>query len=354
METKEVIKTKAFKLAESDVKQVNEILSKLDGTSESEKLINALQTALATEAKSGALESLPKNLSKVFQGDFEKVGMAISTIQSVFDTLLFSVTEEVSKREKLIEEKYHKQIESLTKDKELLNNQINKLNDTINEHSSVKINSEKVISQLTEENKLLTNKEESYLTQIEELKEQSKSDKEEHRKEIEELKKQLSNTRSELSYQVEDSRKYKDKIELLEQKNDELSNSYNSINKVNIELTNKINILEFKYNASNEQIQAAREELDGERKSKSELQKELLELMKSMNNKAAVTSTEQKQQSKSKNKFKIKDQKGKVIFTGTKQEMLKHVNSLNRVKVNNSTSIDEIEEILHPFTIETV
>lgn len=351
MEAKEVIKTKAFKLSESDVKQVNDILSKLDGGNESEKLINALQTALATENKSGALESLPKNLSKVFQGDFEKVGMAITTIQSVFDTLLFSVTEEIDKREKLIEEKYSRKIESLTKDKELLNEQIKMLNEMVDTQANDRIDSETVIRELVDENKWLAEKEESYLKQIDELKAQIQSAKEEHKQNTEELKLQLSNRESELAYQVEDSRKYKDKIESLEQKNDKLTTVYNEVNQVNNELTNKNVMLEFKYNSVKEQIKATREELDNERKSKSELQKELLELMKSM---AKTEVVEQKQQQKQKYKFRIKDQKDKVIFTGNKQEMLKHINSLKRGKVDGNTPIEKIEEILHPFTIEMI
>ena len=182
------------------------------------------------------------------------------------------------------------------------------------------------------------------------------------------MKVQIAKKDSEIAELVADSRKYKDKIETLEAKNEELMVESTKGQQVNHGLTNQLSISEVNLKneqAKNEDLKAQnahlQAELTTERQSKTDLQANLIQLMSQMSQSSGKDTVnvdsvqkekptpQSKPQKKVKKPFAVLDPSGKELWSGNKNGLVKYVNNIQTKKeITTLTNISEVEELLHP------
>ena len=286
-------KVKSFKMNETQVERVNELLSKINGSTDAEKLIESLELAI----KHTEVPELPSNLNKTYEGDREKISTALHMIHLTFESLMLSTSETIAIREAEIEVVHQFEVNKLMEKQEELENRIKVLQESASKSEDEcriaqvrEVEMKKQVETIHLDVNLKNKTIEGLTKQLEETKE-----------EMAQLKTESKVTITKKDAEIEeltmDSRKYKDKIEVLEAKNEELSTKITDYQQENRILTGKLSILEV--NFENEktknidlkvQLEKVQAELEIERRSKSELQSELLKLM------SALTSQPKKQE----------------------------------------------------------
>lgn len=282
-------KVKSFKMDEAQVDRVNELLAKVDGSTDAEKLIESLELAI----KRTEIPELPTNLNKAYEGDREKIATALHMIHTTFETLMINTSEVIDNREAEIKVAHHFEINKLLAKQSELEERIKALQEIASEAQDE--------CEVAQRNEAATKKEAEAIrsdaelkdgvikgltSQLEEAKEEVSQVKADSKAATEKFEGQLAKKDAEIAELVTDSRKYKEKIETLESKNEELLTKSIKGQQENQVLTGKLSILEVNYQneqAKNEDLKAQLEklqaELNTERQSKSELQSELMKLM---------------------------------------------------------------------------
>ncbi len=303
-ETKELKKkVKSFKMDEAQVKHVNELLAQVDGSTDTEKLIELLELAI----KRTKVAELPHNLNKAYDGDREKIATALHLIQSTFETLMINTSEVISSREEEIQSTYQLEENKLLAKQEELEERIQALQEVASEAQDecevAKKNKEqmkKEVESIRSDMELKDKAIEGLTSQLEEAKSEMAQIKAEYRANVEELKTQITRKDTEIAELVTDSRKYKEKVEVLEAKNEELVYKSTTSQQDNQRLTGQLSIYEV--NLRNEQtknedlraqIAHLQAELVEERKlvaqeraNTSQIQSQFMKLMTSINNKS--------------------------------------------------------------------
>ena len=296
-------KVKSFKMDESQVDRVNELLAKVNGSTDAEKLIESLELAI----KQTEVAELPVNLNKAYEGDREKIATALHMIQSTFETLMINTSEVISNREEEIQLAHQLELNKLlTKQKELegliqaLQEIASEAQDECEAAKKNKEQMKKEVESIRSDMELKDKVVEGLTSQLEEAKSEMTQIKAESKANVEELKVQITKKDTEIAELVTDSRKYKEKIEVLEAKNEELANKSTESQQENQRLTGQLSICEVNLKneqAKNEDLKAQiahlQAELVEERKlvaqervNTSQIQSQFMQLMTSINNKS--------------------------------------------------------------------
>lgn len=357
-------KVKSFKMDEAQVDRVNELLAQVDGSTDAEKLIESLELAI----KRTEVAELPVNLNKAYEGDREKIATALHMIHSTFETLMINTSEVISNREEEIQLAHQLEINKLLAKQEELEGRIKALQEIASEAQdeceAAKKNEEqmkKEVESIRSDMELKDKVVEGLTSQLEEAKSEMTQIKAESKANVEELKIQITKKDTEIAELVTDSRKYKEKIEVLEAKNEELANKSTESQQENQRLTGQLSI--FEVNLKNEQaknedlkaqITQLQAELTNERQSKADLQSQLIKMMTQMTQQSNQSQLEVQPQSKanSKAKYVLEDQKGKKIWEGNLKELVERANKRQQeVKVTTKTDISIIEDIFSPLVL---
>lgn len=376
-ETKEVSKkekkqVKSFKMNESQKQRVDELLAKIEGDTESEKLLDVLELAI----KRNEMSELPQNLNDSFEGDRQKITTAIKLINTTFESLMVNTSEVLESRESEIKATHKLEIDELLTKQEELKQEIKNLKERSAElKDKCELAKQSEIEAREEAEAIRTDMQlkdkvvEGLTRQLEELKAEMAQLKTDHKANVEKFEDQLAKKDTEIAELVTDSRKYKEKIETLEAKNEELLIKSTESQQENHELTGKLSILEVSLKNEQDknadlknQIEKLQSDLDVQRQSKDDLQANLIQLMSQMSqsNPIATKNTIQKEntntkatlQKKVKKPFVIIDQSGKELWSGNKNGLVKYVNSVqDKKEVTTSTNVNEIEDLLSPCTL---
>lgn len=368
-------RTKSFKLDEEQMELVGELLAEVEGETDAERLINSLQLSV----QQTKLNSLPENIDNSFEGDREKIKTALHMIQSTFESLMISTSEAITIREDKIQAIHVSEISKLESKIDELENSIERHKETATQsqeeckaaklrESEMKKEFDSISSELEFKDQVIA----GLTKQLEDVKEEMTQLKEES-------KTQLAKKDSEIADLVTDSRKFKEKIEKLELKNEELVSKSTKSQQVNQELTGQLSLLEVNFKHEQEKVADLkaqltqlhdelaheRELLAQERANSTQIQSQFMQLMNSISSKAEEsTNTEVKDQSSEQprpiaNKFKLKDQKsGKVIWEGNRKGLndraKKHLKETKQedVKITNNTDISELQKIFSPLILE--
>lgn len=348
-------KVKSFKMDETQVDRVNELLSQVQGSTDAEKLIESLELAF----KQTKAPELPKNLNKSYAGDREKIATALHMINMTFESLMLSTSETISIREEEIKVAHDFEVDELLKKQDQLEIRLNTLQELLikaqeecetaqQSELNMKQEIEVIQSDMELKNKFI----EGLTVQLEEAKSEMTQIKADAK--IESSKKD-----AEIAELATDSRKYKEKIESLEIKNEELLTKSNASQQENQALTGQLSIMELNYQneqAKNEDLKARiaqlQAELTQERSNTSQIQLQFMQLMSSKENTVTVK-TETKPSSNYPKKFRLENEKGKITWEGNKAELIKHANHFQKnVKITGSTDISVIEEIFAPLILK--
>lgn len=383
-ETKEVSKkekkqVKSFKMNESQKQRVDELLAKIEGDTESEKLLDVLELAI----KRNEMSELPQNLNDSFEGDRQKIATAIKLINTTFDSLMVNTSEVLESREAEIKATHQTEVDGLLSQQAKLNKQIETLKEDISESQvqceaakQNEVNAKEEVQAIRTDMELKDKVIEGLTSQLEELKAEMVQLKADSKANAEKLESQLAKKDNEIAELVTDSRKYKEKIEVLEAKNEELMTKSTKSQQENQALTGKLSILEVNFKNEKDkntdlknQIEKLQLDLDVQHQSKDNLQANLIQLMSQLSQTNQTTgkdtinsntvkqenaNTQPKTQKQVKKPFAVLDQSGKELWSGNKNGLVKYVNNLqNKKEVTTSTNISEIEELLHPFTLVT-
>lgn len=369
---KEKKQVKSFKMNESQKQRVDELLAKIEGDTESEKLLDVLELAI----KRNEMDPLPSELNDSFKGDQQKIANAIKIINTTFDSLIVSTSEAIKIRESEIKATHKLEKDELLTKQEELNQEIKDLKERsvdlkdkceLAKQSEVEAREdvEAIRSDMQLKDKVI----EGLTSQLEELKAELAQLKADHKANVEKLENQLAKKDTEIAESVTDSRKYKEKIEALEAKNEELMTESAQGQQENQALTGKLSILEVSLKNEQDknadlknQIEKLQSDLDVQRQSKDDLQANLIQLMSQMSqsNPVAPKNTIQKEntntkatpQKKVKKPFVIIDQSGKELWSGNKNGLVKYVNSVqDKKEVTTTTNVNEIEDLLSPCTL---
>lgn len=351
-------KVKSFKMDESQVDRVNELLAQVDGATDAEKLIESLELAF----KHTKVGELPVNLSKAYEGDREKIATALHMIHSTFETLMINTSEVISNREEEIQLTHQLEVNKLLTKQEELEERIQTLqeiaSESEDESEAAKKNEEqmkKEVEVIRSDMQLKDKAIEGLTGQLEEVKSEMIQIKAESKANVEELKAQITKKDTEIAELVTDSRKYKEKIEILEAKNEEVANKSTESQQENQRLTSQLST--FEVNLKNEQaknedlkaqIAQLQTELAEERKSKGDLQSELIKMMTLMTQQA----NQPQQKANQKIKYILEDVKGKKIWAGSHKELIERANKQQQeIKVTAKTDITVIEGIFAPLNL---
>lgn len=363
-------KVKSFKMDESQVDRVNELLAKVNGSTDAEKLIESLELAI----KQTEVAELPVNLNKAYEGDREKIATALHMIQSTFETLMINTSEVISNREEEIQLAHQLELNKLlTKQKELegliqaLQEIASEAQDECEAAKKNKEQMKKEVESIRSDMELKDKVVEGLTSQLEEAKSEMTQIKAESKANVEELKVQITKKDTEIAELVTDSRKYKEKIEVLEAKNEELANKSTESQQENQRLTGQLSICEVNLKneqAKNEDLKAQiahlQAELVEERKlvaqervNTSQIQSQFMQLMTSINNKSDEQVEEKsKAETQSPTKFEMLNNKGESVWSGNKTGLIKKVNQMQtKVKVDAKTDIRVIENAIHPYSL---
>ncbi|WP_195455044.1 hypothetical protein [Turicibacter sanguinis] len=365
-------KVKSFKMDEDQVDRVNELLSMVEGSTDTEKLIESLELAI----KRTEVAELPVNLNKVYEGDREKIATALHMIHSTFETLMINTSEVISNREEEIQSAHQLEVNKLLTKQEELEGRIQALQEIASESEdeceTAKKNEEqmkKEVEVIRSDMQLKDKAIEGLTSQLEEAKDEMTQIKAESKANIEELKVLIAKKDTEIADLVTDSRKYKDKIETLEIKNEELVTKSTQSQQENQRLTGQLSIHEV--NLKNEQaknddlkaqIAQLQTELAEERKSKGDLQSELIKMMTQMTQQTPKPQEKEQEQPKnqtqpkpkanSKNKYVLKNEKGGILWEGNWKELIEKANKQKpEAKVDVKTDISVIEDIFSPLVL---
>lgn len=363
---KEKKQVKSFKMTESQKKRVDDLLTKFEGGTESEKLLDILEFAI----QHTRVPELPSNLKKSYEGDREKIATAIHTINMTFESLMLNTSQTMANEKAEINAAHQLEINELMNKQSELETRIKTLQEIASESEDEckvarvrELEMKKEFEEIREEMNFKDKVIEGLTTQLEEAKKEMLQLKTETKITIEESKAVVAKKDEEIAELATDSRKYKIKIETLETKNEELLSKVTTGQQENQSLTGKLSILEVNFEnekAKNAdlktQLDKVEVELLNERQSKSELQVEILKLMSTIrrqsNNENDNIRPVKDHQSKKSKTYQIKDQKNKVIWSGNKNELIKHINTLpNGQKITTSTDINIIEDLIHPCTL---
>lgn len=376
-EVKEVVekkqtanKVKSFKMNENDLARVNELLSGIEGSTDAEKLIEALELT----KKTYQVAELPNQLERAFEGDRHKLVTAITMINSIFNTMMANTAEVMDMREKELQEAAQDTIDELITEKEKLLEEIEELKiqrssaisakEEIKQHcEEITIRDAKLVKDLDLRDKTI----DTLTAQLEEAKAEMQQARAEAKNEVEEMKAKVAQKDAEIIELVADSRKYKEKIETLETKNEELMTKSVQNQQENQVLTGQLSILEVSLKNEQDknadlknQIEKLQSDLDVQHQSKDDLQANLIQLMSQMSQSNPVTvqkeiaNAQLKTQKKVKKPFVVIDQAGKELWSGNKNGLVRYVNSVqDKKEVTTSTAVNEIEDLLHPCTLIT-
>ena len=355
-------KVKSFKMDAAQVDRVNELLAKVNGSTDAEKLIESLDLA----SKRTEIPELPTNLNKAYEGDREKIATALHMIHTTFETLMINTSEVIDNREAEIKVAHHFEINKLLAKQTELEERIEALQKIASEAQDE--------CEAAQRNEAATKKEAEAIrsdaelkdgvikgltSQLEEAKEEVSQVKADSKATTEKFEGQLAKKDAEIAELVTDSRKYKAKIETLESKNEELLTKSIESQQENQVLTGKLSILEVNYQneqAKNEDLKARiaqlQTELTQERANVSQIQLQFMQLMSSKE-KDTLTKDENKNSTKTAKKFKLEDERGKIVWTGSKSDLIKRANQFQKdIKVSGTTDISVIEEIFNPLTLK--
>lgn len=344
-------KVKSFKMDEAQLERVNQLLTKIDGSTDSEKLLDVLELAI----KRNEVAELPKTLNDSYTGDREKIATAIMMINSTFETLMINTSEVIKSREAELVKSYQAEIEKFQNREAELTGQLQSAREVSIEFEDERLKAVESEAKMRKEVEVARTEIEFRDKTITALTTQ-----------IEEMKVQIAKKDSEIAELVADSRKYKDKIETLEVKNEELMFESTESQQVNQRLTSQLSISEVNLKneqAKNEdlkaQIKDIQSELASERQSKSDLQVNLIQLMSQMSQVSQSSgkdivqkekhTPQSKTQKKVKKPFTVLDPSGKELWSGNKNGLVKYVNNIQTKKeITTLTNMSEVEELLHP------
>lgn len=365
---------------ENDRDELNAILGTMEfeGATDGDKILHALKSVMNEGQRAEIIATANQTLAKVFESTFLELELmqrsivdkyqALMTVanlevNSVRNELTDHFEKKVAKLEKanerleaelsslklekedlqsLINSKEHlvteanTRVEDLTKalatkdlSIEALTNQLSVKDDLVEEYKSKAVSLNETIAQLTTD-------QQSNLAEMKELRSENKALNESYLKNNEVITK-LTNNLEKMNIELDYAKKNADRYE-------------SEIAKLNERHETELNKLESRYQAELEQL---RKELASERQSKTDLQSELIKLMSQMSQPTVKESDKSQSQSKTKKTFQVLDQKGKVIWKGSKNELFKYVNTIqSKTKVTTSTSISEIEDLLHPCILK--
>ena len=368
---------KNFKFSSEEEKdELMNILSviKEKNQTDGSALLETLKSVIDEGQKAEILANANPTLKKVFDGTITELELMQHNITQKYKALMTTANIEVDKVRKELTEHFEKKVSKLETANERLENEL----------SRVKAKKEELESSMDSKDHLVT----EVNTRIEDLiktletKDLSivaltnqlavKDDL------VEEFKSKANSLNETIAQLTTDQQSNLTEMKELRAENKQLNESYLKSNEVIIKLTNhleKTNIelehskkdmsrfeselskIETRYEAQLEQL---RKELDAERQSKSDLQSELMKLMTALTTQTKEVKEEvkedkpqQSQQQKINKPYTIKDEKGKTIWSGNKNGLVKYVNSVqSEVKVTAKTSDNDIEKLLHPNVLE--
>lgn len=357
---------KSFKMSATQKQRVDELLSKIEGSTESEKLLEVLELTI----ERNEMTSLPPKLEDTFKGDREKITDAIRIINSTFESITIHTSKVIEETENKLNETHKSEVNELLSKQEGLEDQIKLLRNLASEAQEeceeAKKNEEqmkKEVESIRSDMELKDKVVEALTKQLEEAKDEMTQIKAECKANVDELKEQITKKDTEIAELVTDSRKYKEKIEKLEAKNEELANKSTEGQQEIQRLTGQLSIHEVNLKneqAKNEDLKAQiaqlQAELTEERKSKGDLQSELIKMMTQITQQSSQSQLKEEVQSQpkanSKAKYILEDQKGKKIWEGNMKELIERANKQQQeIKVTTKTDISTIEDIFAPLNL---
>lgn len=351
--SKDKKKVKSFKMNEAQVDRVNDLLKQVKGTTDADKLIESLELAM----RQSNMPELPDSLVKMHAGDREKIATAIHMVHTTFESLMLSTSEKLSAVRSEIEAAHKAEVSKLIAKQEESEVRIKALQEVAAESEddckaaqanevAMKQKIEAISEDMNLKNKViegLTKQLEEYKNEMAQLKAETKTT--------------IAKKDAEIAELATDSRKYKEKIEALEAKNEDLMEKSNQGQQENQALTGQLSITELNYKneqAKNEDLKARisqlQSELTQERTNSSQIQLQFMQLMSS---KEKTAPAETKPSNNPPKKFRLENERGKMTWEGNKAELIKHANHFQKnVKVTGSTDISVIEEIFAPLILK--
>ena len=400
--TKQIQKNFKFS-TEEEKNELTTLLSnmELEGTTDGAKILNLVKSLMSTAEYKEVIEGADESLNAIYRAGLTELEILTNSIRDRYCMLMTTSNEAFKKSEAKNERFYSKKIENLEKliekkeeDELKLKAEIESLNKLLSDKRRI---AGEAVERADELEKQLLDKDKI----IEDLRSQI-SQKDSEVKEIKAEKEQLitesKEEREDLKKSIVDLNKSQQenlkKVDELRDENDKLKASYAGVNQVNSELTLKLSQKEMEIEFSIKEkkrlegdlariqgdltrIQAEKDEANAKveqsliatRQLEEELRNQMMKVMSDLATQSTPTPVVEEEGKDSQTKatttpnpkptvqkatFQVVDQKGKKLFEGKLNELVKYVNTVQSEKVTSKTDVNVIEDLLSPCKIKVI
>lgn len=350
----------------------------LEGATDGAKILNLVRSLMSSAEYDEVIEGADESLNAIYKAGLTELEILTKSIRDRYCMLMTTSNIAFEKSEAKNENFYSKKIQNLEKliekkedDESRLKKEVELLKQSLSDNRRI---AGEASERVNEVEKQLIDKEKI----IEDLRFQNNQ----KDLELQALRKEKEQAMTEIKDERDDLKKSQQQvlkqIEHLRSENEQLKSSYSEVNKVNIQLTFELKQKDIKIDFSNKEIERLENDLNrvrsdrdlanakveqsliATRELEENLRKQMLDVMNNLATQTKSPTIVEKEDGKdtvippqlTKTTFQVLDPKGKSLFKGNKNELVKYVNKVTAQKLTNKVGTEVIESLITPCTLK--